>query len=82
MARPTPAGDRTVQYECRVPVGTTMQALSRITGMRYRIEERVARVRGEMGLDHYQVRRYDAWYRHVTLCMLAGAYLTTCPAVA
>jgi hypothetical protein len=28
-----------------------------------------------MGLDQYQVRRYDAWYRHVTLCLVAGAYL-------
>jgi hypothetical protein len=27
-------------------------------------------------LDHYQVRRYDAWYRHVTLSMLAQAFLT------
>ena len=28
------------------------------------------------GLDHYQVRRYDAWYRHMTLSMLALAFLT------
>ena len=27
------------------------------------------------GLDHYQVRRYRAWYRHVTLSMLAHAFL-------
>jgi SRSO17 transposase len=77
VARPTPAGNRLVQYECRVPAGTTMQTLSRVTGTRYRVEERFASARGEMGLDHYQVRRYDAWYRHVTLCLLAGAYLTT-----
>ncbi len=76
LARPTPAGDRLVQYDCRVPLGTTMQTLSRVTGARYRVEGRFARARGEMGLDDYQVRRYDAWYRHVTLCLLAGAYLT------
>jgi SRSO17 transposase len=29
----------------------------------------------ETGLDHYQVRRYDAWYRHITLSMLAAAFL-------
>jgi SRSO17 transposase len=29
----------------------------------------------ETGLDQYQVRRYDAWYRHITLAMLAHAYL-------
>ena len=26
-------------------------------------------------LDHYQVRRYDAWYRHITLAMWAHAFL-------
>jgi hypothetical protein len=31
--------------------------------------------KGEAGLDHYEVRRYDAWYRHVTLAMLAHALL-------
>jgi hypothetical protein len=29
----------------------------------------------ETGLDHYQVRRFDAWHRHITLAMLAHAYL-------
>jgi hypothetical protein len=28
-----------------------------------------------VGLDQYQVRRYDAWYRHMTLCLLAAASL-------
>jgi hypothetical protein len=27
--------------------------------------------KGETELDHYQIRRYPAWYRHVTLSMLA-----------
>jgi SRSO17 transposase len=31
--------------------------------------------KNETGLDHYQVRRYDAWYRHITLSMLAAAFL-------
>ena len=28
-----------------------------------------------MGLDQYEVRRYDAWYRHITLSLLAHAVL-------
>ena len=28
-----------------------------------------------VGLDQYEVRRWDAWYRHITLAMLAYAYL-------
>ena len=33
------------------------------------------RNRPEVGLDQYQVRRWDGWYRHITLAMLAQAYL-------
>ena len=29
-----------------------------------------------MGLDQYEVRKWDGWYRHITLAMLAHAYLT------
>ena len=28
-----------------------------------------------VGLDQYEVRRWDGWYRHITLAMLAHAYL-------
>ena len=31
--------------------------------------------KGEVGLDEYEVRKWDAWQRHVTLCLLAHAYL-------
>jgi hypothetical protein len=31
--------------------------------------------KGEVGLDHYEVRRYDAWHRHITLAMVAHAFL-------
>jgi hypothetical protein len=33
-------------------------------------------------VDHYQVRRYDAWYRHITLALLAHAYLSVTAAIA
>ncbi len=35
----------------------------------------LAAARTECGLDHYQVRRWEGWYRHVTLAMLAHAFL-------
>jgi hypothetical protein len=34
--------------------------------------------KGQTGLDDYQVRRYDAWYRHVTLAMLAMPFWRSC----
>jgi SRSO17 transposase len=39
------------------------------------IEESFQTAKGLVGLDHYQVRRWDAWYRHVTLVLVAQAFL-------
>ncbi len=41
----------------------------------WRIEECFQASKGQVGLDHYQVRRYDAWYRHVTLVLVAQGFL-------
>ena len=32
--------------------------------------------KSECGLDHYEVRHWKGWYRHITLAMLALAVLT------
>jgi len=45
-------------------------------GAKSPIEESFQVAKGECGLDHYQVRLYRAWYRHITLAMAALAYLT------
>jgi SRSO17 transposase len=39
------------------------------------VEQCFAEAKGEVGMDHYEVRRWDAWHRHVTLCLLAHALL-------
>lgn len=62
-------------YLCHAPAGTTMEELVRIAGARWAIEECFQTAKNEVGLDQYQVRRYDAWHRHITLAMLAHAYL-------
>ena len=31
--------------------------------------------KGEIGMDHYEVRKWGAWHRYVTLCLLAHAFL-------
>ena len=41
----------------------------------WQIEEGFEQAKGEVGLDHYQVRRYDAWYRHTTLVLVAQGFL-------
>jgi hypothetical protein len=39
------------------------------------VEQCFAEAKGEVGLDHYEVRRWDAWHRHITICLLAHAFL-------
>jgi SRSO17 transposase len=46
-----------------------------VAGRRWTIEEGFEQAKGEVGLDQYEARRYDAWHRHVTLALLAHAYL-------
>jgi SRSO17 transposase len=38
--------------------------------------------KGEVGLDDYEVRKWDGWHRHITLCLLAHAYLAVVRSVA
>jgi len=39
-------------------------------------DEAFAQAKGDVGLDQYEVRRWTGWYRHMTLALLAHAYLT------
>lgn len=63
-------------YLCSAPAGTSLATLVAVAGTRWAIEETFQTGKGEVGLDHYQVRRYDGWYRHMTLAMFAHAFLT------
>lgn len=54
----------------------------RIAGSRWSIEDCFEAAKGEVGLDEYEVRKWDGWHRHITLCMLAHAYLAVMRSVA
>jgi SRSO17 transposase len=62
-------------FRCWSPGPVTLPELVAVAGARWGIEDCFAEAKGEAGLDHYQVRRYRAWYRHATLAMLAHAFL-------
>jgi SRSO17 transposase len=62
-------------YVCFGPAGTSLEELVRVAGTRWAIEECFQTTKNETGLDHYQVRGYQAWYRHITLSMAAAAFL-------
>ncbi|WP_213457483.1 IS701 family transposase, partial [Rhizomonospora bruguierae] len=62
-------------YVCFGPRGTRLRELVRVAGSRWAVEESFQTAKNEVGLDQYQVRRYDAWYAHITLAMTAAAFL-------
>jgi SRSO17 transposase len=76
--------------------GTALSDLVRVAGARWTIEAcfpprtglRPAgdpgfeAANGEVGLDQYEVRSWTGWHRHVTLAMLAHAYLAVLRKVA
>ncbi|MDQ0957318.1 SRSO17 transposase [Streptomyces sp. B4I13] len=59
-----------------------MDELVRVAGTRWAIEECFQAAKNECGLDQYEVRRYVGWYRHITLAMLAHAFLAAMSAQA
>ena len=69
-------------YLCFCSPESSLADLVAVAGARWAIEESFHTAKGEVGLDHYQVRRYEAWYRHITLACLAHAYLTVTRAAA
>jgi SRSO17 transposase len=62
-------------YQAYGPEGTTIEELVGVCQDRWAVEQCFAEAKGEVGLDHYEVRRWEAWHRHVTLCLLAHAFL-------
>jgi SRSO17 transposase len=69
------APDEIAYYACYGPRRSSTADLAWTAGSRWHIEECFQQAKGEAGLDHYQVRSWRAWYAHITLSMLALAWL-------
>lgn len=63
-------------FVCYTPNHVTLITMALVAGARWAIEETFQTSKGETGLDHYQVRQYTGWYRHITLSMFAHAFLS------
>jgi SRSO17 transposase len=75
ITEPGQAPGEIAYYVCFGPRRSTLLDLAWIAGSRWRIEECFQQAKNEAGLDHYQVRSWRAWYAHITLSMLALAWL-------
>jgi SRSO17 transposase len=62
-------------YRAYGPEETPLEELVQVAGARWAVEEGFERAKDAVGLDQYEVRRWRAWYRHITLALLAHAYL-------
>jgi SRSO17 transposase len=62
-------------YLTLAPEAVVLSDLVRVAGTRWTIEACFEAAKGEVGLDQYEVRSWTGWHRHITLAMLAHAYL-------
>jgi SRSO17 transposase len=62
-------------YLSNAAADTPLQMMAHVASSRFKIEQCFEKAKGETGLDHYEVRYYHSWYRHVTLSMMAHAWL-------
>jgi SRSO17 transposase len=62
-------------YLTHAPQGTRLETLVQVAGSRWTIEQCFEDAKQEVGLDDYEVRTWPSWHRHITLAMMAFAYL-------
>jgi SRSO17 transposase len=74
--------DELAYYVCYGAADTTLEELVRVAGTRWAIEEGFEEAKSEVGLDQYEVRKWVSWYRHITLALLAHAFLAVTRACA
>jgi len=73
-----PSGEKepTKYFLCDLPENYSLRRLVRIVKARWKIEQDYQQLKEELGLDHYEGRTWNGWHHHVTLVMLAQAFLT------
>jgi SRSO17 transposase len=64
-------------YLSNAPAETDLLTLAQVASTRYTVEQCFEEAKGETGLDHYEVRYWHSWYRHITLAMMAHAWLAS-----
>jgi SRSO17 transposase len=64
-------------YLAYAPARTSVETLVRIASSRYTVEQCIEEAKAETGLDEYEVRFWHSWYRHITLSMMAHAWLAS-----
>ncbi len=64
-------------YLAYAPAKSSLATLVSVASQRYTVEQCIEEAKGETGLDEYEVRFWHSWYRHITLSMMAHAWLAS-----
>ncbi len=75
VLRTNPDGSEPKYYVSNAAQGTSLSELGRVGALRWSIETQFQVQKGETGLDEYEVRTWRGWHHHITLALLAGAFL-------
>jgi SRSO17 transposase len=62
-------------YISNAPVSTRLRTFVWLSGMRWAIEQCFEETKTELGMDHYEIRKYPGWHHHMLTCMLAHFFL-------
>ena len=78
MARRPGGSDPGADIKCylsNAPATIALAEMAWVGCLRWTIEENFELAKGEVGLDHYEVTKYRGWYHHITLSLMALAFL-------
>lgn len=64
-------------YLSNAPAATPLLKLAQVASLRYTVEQCLEEAKSETGLDEYEVRYWQSWHRHITLSMMAHAWLAS-----
>lgn len=62
-------------FICNAPLSCRLKLLVWLSGIRWAIEQCFEETKTEIGMDHYEVRKFPGWVHHMMTCMLAHFFL-------
>jgi len=79
MLRRPVRGGEVKDYLSNAPGRMALEEMAWTGGLRWTVEENFELAKGETGLDHYEVTKLGDWYHHITLSLLALAFMKAVP---
>jgi SRSO17 transposase len=65
----------TTYYISNVPVSTPLRTFVWLSGLRWAVEQCFEESKTELGMDHYEIRKYAGGHHHMLTTMLAHFFL-------